>query len=74
LFIAFVALTLGANGICVAWTTGGHNQLANLVAAKLDWTGDQTRFYNSLINLASMIGKTLGAMVGGQFIQKGRKK
>ena len=59
--------------MCVAWTTGGHNQLANVVAAKLDWTGDETRLYTSLINLASMVGKTAGAIYGGKLIQMGRK-
>ena len=65
---------MAANGICVAWTTGGNNQTANLFSAKLNWTDDETRVYNSLINLASQIGKSLGATYGGLIIGPGRKK
>jgi MFS family permease len=43
-------------------------------AAKLNWTGEDTRFYNSLVNFSSQIGKTIGAFVGGQMIMRGRKK
>ena len=64
---------MGINGICVAWTTGGNNQTASIFAAKLSWTSDQTRIYNTLINFASQIGKSFGAFFGGKLIQNGRK-
>lgn len=65
---------MGINGICVAWTTGGNNQTANLFAAKLNWTADQARLNNTIINFCSQIGKTLGALCGGQIIEHGRKR
>ena len=52
-FLIFFVITMAANGISVAWTTGGNNQTANIFAAKLNWSGEETRVYNSLINLAS---------------------
>ena len=61
-------------GACVAWTTAGNNQTANIFAAKLGWDGEQTRKNNMLINLFSQTGKTIGAFVGGQLIPSGRKK
>ena len=52
-FVCLYAFTLGINGICVAQTTGGANQTSTLFAAKFDWTEEETRFNNSLINFAS---------------------
>jgi hypothetical protein len=52
-YILFYVSLLSLNGICVAWTTGGNNQTANLVAAKLGWNAEETRFYNTAINLSS---------------------
>lgn len=65
---------MGLNGLCVAWTTSGNNQTANIFAAKFDWTSEETRFYNSLINFSSQLGKTIGALYGGKIIADGRKK
>jgi hypothetical protein len=65
---------MAVNGICVANTTGGNNQTASIFAAKLDWTAKETKFNNSLINVASQIGKTLGALFAGREISKGRAK
>ena len=52
-FLIFYVFIMAANGIGVAWTTGGNNQTANLFSAKLNWTDDETRIYNSMINFAS---------------------
>ena len=52
-FILLYSLTIGINGICVAWTTGGNNQTAPIFAAKLGWTADETIFYNTCINFSS---------------------
>lgn len=52
-YIVLYIFTMGINGICVAWTTGGNNQTANIFAAKLGWTADQARLNNTLINFAS---------------------
>ena len=73
-FLVFYAVILAMNGVSVSWTTGGNNQTANLFSAKLNWSDDETRVYNSLINLASQIGKSLGATYGGLIIGPGRKK
>ena len=73
-FLLLFIFTMGINGICVAWTTGGNNQTADIFAAKLDWDADQTRFNNTLINFCSQIGKALGALYGGYIIPFGRKQ
>ena len=39
-FIVLYIFTMGINGVCVAWTTGGNNQTASIFAAKLGWTED----------------------------------
>ena len=67
-------MTIGINGICVAWTTGGNNQTASIFSAKLGWTALETRNYNTLINFSSQIGKATGALYGGKIIPHGRKK
>lgn len=64
---------MALNTINVAWTTAGHNQVSPIFAAKLNWTADETRLNNSLINFASNVGKALGAVIGGKIIEKGRK-
>lgn len=73
-YLTFFVLVMAANGISVAWTTGGHNQVANVFAAKLNWSDTETRSYNSIINLSAQIGKSLGAIYGGVLIGPGRKK
>jgi hypothetical protein len=73
-FIMLYIMSMGINGICVAWTTGGNNQTASIFAAKLGWSTDETRLNNTLINFASQIGKAMGAFYGGKLIQNGRKK
>ena len=72
-FLSFYVIVLAVNSISVAWTTGGNNQTANLFSAKLNWSDDETRLYNSLINLSSQIGKSAGAFYGGAAIGSGRK-
>lgn len=52
-FLVLYILSIGCNGICVAWTTGGNNQTASIFAAKLGWDAAETRWNNSLINFAS---------------------
>jgi len=64
----------GLNGICVAWTTAGNNQTANVIAAKLGWSYEMTMYNNSMINVCSQMGKTVGAFYGGKLIPIGRKK
>jgi predicted MFS family arabinose efflux permease len=73
-YILLFVVIMGLNGICVAWTTGGNNQTANVIAAKLGWTAEETRRNNTLINVCSQVGKTLGAYFGGKIIPIGRKK
>ena len=73
LYLMLYVLSIGCNGVAVAWTTGGNNQTASIFAAKLGWNAEQTRFNNSLINFASQCGKALGAVIGGQLISNGRK-
>ena len=73
-YLLLFVLTMGINGICVAWTTGGNNQTASIFEAKLGWNAEETRFNNSLINVCSQLGKTLGAFFGGQIISSGRKR
>ena len=64
---------IGLNGIAVAWTTGGNNQTANLFAAKLGWTAEETRRNNTAVNFASQIGKALGATIAARLIPAGRR-
>lgn len=61
-YILLFLVIVGINPISVAWTTGGNNQTANIFAAKFGWTASETRYYNTLINLASQIGKAAGAL------------
>ena len=52
-YVFFYALTIGINGICVAWTTGGNNQTAPIFAAKFGWSEKETMYYNTMINFSS---------------------
>lgn len=72
-YLMLYVATLGINGICVTWTTCGSNQTANLFAAKLGWTDEETMVRFSAINMASQVGKTLGAIYAGCLIVDGRK-
>ena len=72
-YILLYVITMALNTINVAWTTACHNQVSPIFAAKLNWTAEETRFNNSLINFASNVGKAIGAVIGGKIIEKGRK-
>ncbi len=52
-YLLFYILSIGLNGACVCWTTAGNNQTAGVFAAKLDWTSEELRVNNTLINLFS---------------------
>ena len=67
-------ITLALGGLQVAWPTVGQNQVANTIAAKFGWTPEETRFYNTMVNLFSQGGKTFGAFVGGYLFKSGRKR
>ena len=73
-YLIFCVFTLALNGLCVAWTTGGNNQTAAIFEAKLGWNAEETRLYNSIINLSSQVGKATGAFFAGQIISSGRKR
>ena len=49
LYVSFLSL----NATCVAWTTGGSNQTSTLFAAKFDWSEEETKLYNTMLNCAS---------------------
>lgn len=73
-YIMLYVLTFALNTVNVAWTTAGNNQMAPIFAAKFGWDAAETRLNNSLINLASQIGKAAGAILGGYLILNGRKR
>ena len=72
-YLTLYVVILALNSIAVSWTTGGNNQTANVIAAKLDWNAAETRLHNTAINFAAQIGKSLGAIVGGKLIQESRR-
>ena len=73
-FLVFYVLSIGLSGACMCWTTAGNNQTAGVFAAKLNWTSEELRINDTLINLFSQIGKMLGAFLGGHLIESGRKE
>lgn len=52
-YVLFYVVTMAITGVCVAYTTGGNNQVANIFAAKMDWSADETRLNNTIINTVS---------------------
>ena len=73
MFMAVLAVTMGSNGINIAWATGGNNQLVNLYAAKLDWTKNEIQQYTVMVNFATYMGLAAGALSAGFWIGKSRK-
>ena len=45
-----------------------------IFAAKFGWTEDQTKFNNSLISTAGVVGIALGSLFGGKTVTIGRRK
>jgi MFS family permease len=58
----------------MTFALSGISQTVNIFVAKLGWTESETVLYNTLINSASIIGITIGAVFGGQVIRIGRRK
>ena len=67
-FLYFYVFSMTIAFVNVAWTNCGNNQTANVLAAKFDWTADETRYYNTIINFASQLGKCIGSIYGGRVI------
>jgi hypothetical protein len=49
----------------MGFAISGNNQTANVIAAKFEWTEEETRFFNSLINACSILGMSFGSFAGG---------
>lgn len=58
----------------MGWAISGNNQTANILAAKFGWSEDETQFYNSLINVSSVVGMGIGSLSGGLIVPIGRRK
>jgi hypothetical protein len=39
-YLLFYVITMGINGICIAYTNGGSNQTSGIFAAKLNWDAE----------------------------------
>ena len=52
-FLIMYCVTLTSNAVSNCYATGGYNQVAGLFASKLEWTAEETRFYNSLITVST---------------------
>ena len=57
-----------------AWANSGNSQTVDIFKAKLGWNDDETRFYNTIITSAGVIGMIFGSIIGGMLIQKGRRR
>ena len=57
-----------------AWANSGNSQTTDVFKAKLGWNDEETRFYNTIITSAGVIGMIFGSIIGGMLIQKGRRR
>jgi len=74
MFIHLYVFALGLGGIPLGLALSGNNQPANVMKTKFAWTEEDTRFYNSLINLSCVFGMMVGSLSGGVIIPWGRRK
>jgi facilitated trehalose transporter len=51
----------------------GNNQTAPVIKAKFGWDEKEATLFNTIISSAAIFGVVSGSLVGGKFIQKGRR-
>ena len=44
------------------------------MATKFEWTSEETKLYNTMINFSSVLGMAVGTLSGGLIIPWGRRK
>ena len=74
LWLHLYCFALGFGGLNLAFAISGNNQTANIIAAKFQMDAEEKLFWNSLINVCSVVGMGLGAFLGGLIIPIGRRK
>lgn len=65
---------IGLGNIQAGFAISGNNQTAPVIKAKFGWTDSEAILYNTLISSAAIFGVVTGSLVGGKFIQKGRRR
>ena len=73
-FLNCYVLALGLGPLQLGWAISANNQLANVMATKFEWTTEETKLYNMLINFSTILGMAIGMMSGGLIIPWGRRK
>ena len=74
LYLNLYVLALGVGLLQLGFGIAGNNQTANIIAAKFEWSTEETQFYNSVINVCSVVGMGTGSIAGGLIIPIGRRK
>lgn len=67
-------LLVGFGNMQSGFAISGNNQTAPVIKTKFGWDEDEAVLYNTMISAAAMFGVVFGALSGGKFIQKGRKR
>jgi facilitated trehalose transporter len=64
---------LGLGNIQTGFAVSGNNQTAPVIKAKFGWNKEEATLFNTIISSAAIFGVVSGSLVGGKFIQKGRR-
>ncbi len=73
-FLWMYACALGVGVLQIPMVFTCNSLTPPIFAAKLGWSEDDTKFNNSLISTAGVIGMTIGSFLGGKTISIGRRK
>ena len=74
IFLHFYAFAMGVGVFQTSWVFSGNSQTTSIFEARFGWDKEQTKFYNTLISTAGVIGNMIGALIGGKAITIGRRK
>lgn len=72
--LCIFTFVIGLGNIQTGFAISGNNQTAPVIKAKFGWDKEAATLYNTLISSAAIFGVVTGSLVGGRFIQGGRRK
>ena len=72
--LCIFTFVIGLGNFQTGFAISGNNQTAPVIKAKFGWDDSEAVLFNTLISSAAIFGIVTGSLVGGKFIQKGRKE
>jgi MFS family permease len=73
-YLVNLTLTCGLSSMQLGAALSASGEIGPVLKYQLDWPKDKVNTYQTLISTASVLGISIGAVIGGQIIAHGRRR